>query len=74
MIAAYHLCSVPAYPQTRRTRDIPVILVPSDGEVTEGWRIVLRASIYKAFAIVNFDRVQSYSSRAPKPGVGTRYI
>jgi hypothetical protein len=69
MFSAYDLGGVSSYLEARRSRDIPVVSAPSNGEVTKVGRVVLRASIYKALAIVIFDCIQGHSSRTPKPGV-----
>jgi len=64
MFAAYHLHGVSSYSQARRPRCNPMVVVPSDSEVTIPRRIVLRASVHKALAIVNFCCVLSHTRLA----------
>jgi hypothetical protein len=72
MFAAYYLRRAPCYLDTRGTRNIPVVIVPSNSKVTKPGRVVLWASIYKALAIVSFDCARTQFSRTAKPGIRNR--
>jgi hypothetical protein len=72
MFAAYYLRGAPCYLDTRRTRDIPVVIFSANSKVTQSWRVVLWASINKALAIVSFDCARTQFSRTAKPGLGNR--
>ena len=61
VFAAYHLHGVSSYSQARRPRCNPMVVVPSDSEVTIARRIVLRASVHKALTIVNSRCVLNHS-------------
>jgi hypothetical protein len=53
MFPTNHLYRVPFYSQARSPCGNPVIIVPNENEVTIARRVMLRASIGNAFAIVN---------------------
>ena len=54
MFAAYHLYRAPFYSQARAPRGNPVVIVPNESEVAIARRVMQRASVHKALAIVDF--------------------
>jgi hypothetical protein len=61
VFGAYHLYRISYYSQARRPRGNPVVVVPKNSEVTIARRVMLRASIHEALAIVNFRCVRGHS-------------
>jgi hypothetical protein len=53
MFTADRLSMAPFHSETRRTCDIPMVIVSSKLEVTQIGRVVLRTATYKTAAIVN---------------------
>ena len=59
MLAAYYLCAVLCYPEARRIRTDPVVIVPSNSKVAETGQVSLRARIHGTLATVNVDCVRA---------------
>ena len=59
MLAAYNLCAVPRYPEARRIRADPVVIVPSNSKVAETGRVSLRARFHGTLATVDVDCVRA---------------
>jgi hypothetical protein len=63
VLTAYNLCASPGYPEARRIRNDPVVVVPRKSKVAETWRVFLRTPIHGTPSTVDINCLRAVAYR-----------